>query len=130
MAALSMVTPATISTCILLATLLLFASERVRHDLVALIALFASIVTGLVKPGEAFSGFSDPAVLAVAGVLVVGRAVELSGAASAIAKVAIPAKAGFAVRLTGLLIIAAVVGLHEQHRRSGHHDADRERDCA
>ncbi|QUT06084.1 SLC13 family permease [Sphingobium phenoxybenzoativorans] len=109
MAALSLVSPATLSTCILLATLVLFASERVRHDLVALIALFASVVTGLIRPGEAFAGFSDPAVLAVAGVLVVGRAVELSGAASAIAKFAIPAKAGFAARLAGLLVIAALL---------------------
>ena len=45
----------------------------------------------------------------VAGVLVVGRAVELSSAASAIAKFAIPARAGFAVRLTGLLVIAALL---------------------
>lgn len=101
--------PAALSTGILLATLLLFASERVRHDLVALIALFASIIAGLVKPGDAFGGFSDPAVLAVAGVLVVGRAVELSGAASAIAKTAIPTRARFPVKLAGLLVIAALL---------------------
>ncbi|SEJ90310.1 Citrate transporter [Sphingobium sp. AP50] len=109
MAGLPALSPAMLSTAILLATLVLFASERVRHDLVALIALFASIVAGLVKPGEAFAGFSDPAVLAVAGVLVVGRAVELSGAASWIAKVAIPAKVSFPFRLAGLLVIAALL---------------------
>jgi di/tricarboxylate transporter len=108
-AAIPVLTPATLSSCILLGTLILFASERVRHDLVALIALFASVLTGLVEPRGAFAGFSDPAVLAVAGVLVVGRAVELSGAASAIAKFAIPTKAGFAARLAGLLIIAALL---------------------
>jgi di/tricarboxylate transporter len=101
--------PAGLSTLILVVTLALFASERVRHDLVALIALFASIVTGLVRPGDAFSGFADPAVLAVAGVLVVGRAVELSGAAAGIAKVAIPARAGFPVRLASLLVIGALL---------------------
>jgi len=109
MTVLSALSPAALSTCILLATLVLFASERVRHDLVALIALFASVITNLVRPGEAFTGFSDPAVLAVAGVLVVGRAVELSGAASAIAKVANSARAGFPARLVGLLVIAALL---------------------
>jgi len=103
------VSPAALSTIILLVTLVLFASERVRHDLVALISLFASIVVGLVKPGEAFEGFADPAVLAVAGVLVVGRAVELSGAAAGIAKVAIPSRAAFPVRLGFLLLIGAVL---------------------
>ena len=95
------ISPATLSTIILLVTLVLFASERVRHDLVALVALFASILTGLVKPGDAFQGF--------AGVLVVGRAVELSGAAAGIAKFAIPARAGFPIRLACLLVIGALL---------------------
>lgn len=103
------IAPATLSTIVLLVALALFASERVRHDLVALIALFASIVLGLVKPAEAFGGFADPAVLAVAGVLVVGRAVELSGAAAGIARLTIPARASFPVRLTSLLVIGAVL---------------------
>ena len=100
---------AALSAAILVVTLALFASERVRHDLVALIALFASLVTGLVRPGDAFAGFADPAVLAVAGVLVVGRAVELSGAAASMAKLTIPARAGFPVRLASLLTIGAVL---------------------
>lgn len=103
------ISPAGLSTSILLVTLVLFASERVRHDLVALIALFTSIAVGLVKPGDAFEGFADPAVLAVAGVLVVGRAIELSGAAAGIAKVAIPSRAAFPVRLALLLLIGALL---------------------
>lgn len=106
---LAAVSPAALSTIILLVALVLFASERVRHDLVALISLFASIAVGLVKPGDAFQGFADPAVLAVAGVLVVGRAVELSGAAAGIAKFTIPSRAGFPVRLGCLLLIGAVL---------------------
>lgn len=74
-----------------------------------MIALFATLITGLVKPGDAFQGFADPAVLAVAGVLVVGRAVELSGAASAIARLTIPPRAGFTLRLAGLLLIGALL---------------------
>lgn len=101
--------PAAISALILVGALLLFVSERVRHDLVALIALFACLVTGLVTPSKAFTGFADPAVLAVAAILVVGRAIELSGVASAIARIAIPARASFTIRLSALLAVAMLL---------------------
>lgn len=102
-------TPAMMSALILGGSLIMFVSERVRHDLVALIALFGCLLTGLVTPSQAFSGFADPAVLAVAAILVVGRAVELSGVASAIARVAIPTRAGFATRLATLLAVAMLL---------------------
>ncbi|NIJ24530.1 SLC13 family permease [Sphingomonas japonica] len=100
---------AALSTIVLAITLILFVSEKVRHDLVALIALFACLVLGLVRPAQAFVGFADPAVLTVAAVLVVGRAVELSGVASTIARVAIPESAGFTVRLSLLLVVGALL---------------------
>lgn len=102
-------TPAALSALILVGALILFVSERVRHDLVALIALFACLATGLVSPATAFAGFADPAVLAVAAILVVGRAIELSGAASAIAQVAIPSRASFTARLFALLGVAMLL---------------------
>tara|TARA_R110000868_G_scaffold259743_5_gene517961 strand:- start:1314 stop:3044 length:1731 start_codon:yes stop_codon:yes gene_type:complete len=97
------------SAIILGGALLLFVSEKVRHDLVALIALFSCMAVGLVTPAKAFLGFADPAVLAVAAILVVGRAVELSGIASALAKALIPARAGFGMRLTLLLGVAMLL---------------------
>ena len=103
------VTPALLSTLILIGALALFVSERVRHDLVALAALFACLAAGLVTPMQATSGFADPAVVAVAAILVVGRAVELSGVASAIARMAVPTNWGFAGRLSGLLVLAALL---------------------
>ena len=103
------VSPALLSALILGGALILFVSERVRHDLVAVIALFACLIVGLVDTKTAFSGFADPAVLAVAAILVVGRAVELSGIASAIARVAIPAGVGFGTRLTALLAVAMLL---------------------
>lgn len=103
------ISPVVLSALILGGALLLFISDRVRHDLVALLALFACVAAGLVKPADAFTGFADPAVLAVAAILVVGRAVELSGAAAAIARIAIPARTGFARRLALLLGIAALL---------------------
>lgn len=102
-----LIDPALASTFVLLGSLALFVSEKVRHDLVALLALGACVMLGLVKPGEAFLGFADPAVITVAAVLVIGRAIELSGAAAAIAQRLIPARAPFVVSLTVVLVIGA-----------------------
>lgn len=102
-------TQAQIAALILVGALILFVSEKVRHDLVALIALFACVATGLTKPAAAFAGLADPAVIAVAAILVVGRAVELSGIAAVVARVVIPSRAGFTVRLGGLLLAGAVL---------------------
>jgi len=101
--------PPVLSGCILLVTLLLFVSERVRHDLVAVLALMASIVVGLVGPDEALTGFADPAVIAVAAVLVVGRALELSGVASAITARLMPERASYSLRMAILLTAGAVL---------------------
>lgn len=100
---------AALSAIVLISALVMFVSERIRHDLVALLALLACVVLGLTKPAEAFSGFADPAVIAVAAILVVGRAIELSGIAASFARIAIPARAGFGVRLSGLLVVAAIL---------------------
>lgn len=100
---------AAISAAILIAALALFVSERVRHDLVALLALLACLVTGLVAPREALLGFADPAVIAVAAVLVVGRAVELTGVAGAVTRALVPRSAGFAVQLAILMATGAAL---------------------
>lgn len=101
--------PALLSTLILVFSLVLFVSEKVRHDLVAVLALFACRIGGLTTPDKALAGFGDPAVIAVAAVLVVGRAVELSGIAGVFARTIVPATAGFAVRLSALLLVGAIL---------------------
>ena len=42
---------------VILGMMALFIWGRLRYDLVALLALFASVLLGIVKPEEAFSGF-------------------------------------------------------------------------
>lgn len=64
---------------ILLLALVLFASGKLRHDIVAMIALVAVALAGLVKPTEILSGFGHPAVITVAAVLVVSEALRTSG---------------------------------------------------
>ncbi len=104
-----MISPALLSAVILGFTLVLFVSEKVRHDLVALMALFAALIFGLVTPDAALTGFADPAVITVAAILVVGRALELSGLAVVIARALVPRHLPFPVRLTGILLAGALL---------------------
>ncbi|SDG09532.1 TrkA-C domain-containing protein [Onishia taeanensis] len=67
-------------------TLAAFAWGRFRYDLVALAALLATTLTGLVPANEAFLGFGHPAVITVAAVLVLSRGFERSGLVDVIAE--------------------------------------------
>lgn len=57
----------------------LFVWGRWRYDLIAFSVLLLAVVLGLVEPMEAFEGFGHPAVITVATVLILSRA--LSGSA-------------------------------------------------
>lgn len=57
----------------------LFAWGRLRHDLVALLALAAGLLTGVVPAGKAFLGFANPVIIIIASVLVLSRAIAISG---------------------------------------------------
>ena len=65
---------------ILAITVGMFLWGRWRHDMVAMGALLACVVTGLLPASEAFLGFGHPAVVSVACVLVLSRGLQLSGA--------------------------------------------------
>ncbi len=66
---------------ILTVSLLLFISERLRVDLVALLTMLALTLSGLLSPEEAFSGFSNPAVITVLAIFIVSGGVVRSGLA-------------------------------------------------
>ena len=103
------ITPALASTLVLAVTLALFASNRVRHDLVALLALAACLLLGLVQPGEAFAGFADQSVIVIVAVLIIGRAIELTGVADAVTDRLAALKAPFPLQLGILLVVAAAL---------------------
>jgi di/tricarboxylate transporter len=71
---------------ILVGTVLLFALDKLRYDLVAMLSLSAGVVTGIVPPDKAFHGFSDPVVVVVAAALVVSAGIERSGVVERLAR--------------------------------------------
>jgi len=71
---------------VLAATLVLFVWNRWRYDVVALLALVVSGLTGLVPPEGLFAGFGHPAVVTVAAVLVVSRGMLNAGVVDTLAR--------------------------------------------
>jgi len=71
---------------VLFGTLGLFIWGRWRYDVVALLALLAVAILGLVPSNLVFSGFGHPAVITVAAVLVISQALTNSGAVDKIGK--------------------------------------------
>lgn len=74
-----MTIPQWLSIATLVGMMALFLWGRFRYDVTAVIALLAALAIGIVKPKEAFSGFSDDIVIIVGSALVMSAAVQRSG---------------------------------------------------
>ena len=61
------------------AMMVLFIWGRLRYDLVAMLALLAGVLLGVVPADKAFSGFSDDIIFIIASALLVSAAVAKSG---------------------------------------------------
>ena len=76
---------------VIASAMVLFVWGRWRYDIVALLALLAAVYFGIVSPQEAFTGFGHPAVITVAAVLVIGRALQISGLVDYLVRLLAPA---------------------------------------
>ena len=94
---------------ILAVTVALFVSGRWRHDMVAVAALLACVLAGLLPAASAFAGFGHPAVITVACVLVLSRGLQTSGAVDLLARHVLPAKGGVVLSLAALTGLGAVL---------------------
>ncbi len=71
---------------ILAAAIVLFATEWVRVDVVAIGVVVALMLSGVLSTAEALSGFSNTAVLTIASLFVVGGAVMQTGLAGMVGR--------------------------------------------
>ncbi len=92
----------------LLLVLFLFAWGRIRHDFVAFIALFVLVIAGIITPGKAFIGFAHPAVITVAAVLIIGKALEYSGLIDLLGKWVMKLGKGLLLQIIVLSLMVAV----------------------
>ncbi len=94
---------------ILAGAVALFLWGRWRHDMVALAALIACVVAGLVPGEAAFAGFGHPAVITVACVLVLSRGLQTSGAVDVLSRRLMPPDAGPTLTIATLTGLAAAL---------------------
>lgn len=71
----------TATLIILCLSAILFVSGRIRSDLVAVCAALALVLTGVLTVDEALSGFSNPIVIMMVGLFVVGGGIFSTGLA-------------------------------------------------
>ncbi|GBU13860.1 transporter [Enterobacterales bacterium] len=66
---------------LLAAAMVLFASNKLRMDVVALLVIIAFVMSGTLTLNEAMAGFSDPNVILIAALFVVGHGLVRTGVA-------------------------------------------------
>ena len=95
---------------LLAVTVILFASDRLRPDVVALLVILALSMGGPLTPSEAVAGFGDPLVLLIAGLFVVGEGLVRTGIAYQVGAWLARLAGTSEIRLLVLLMLA-VAGL-------------------
>ncbi len=94
---------------VLAATVVLFISEWLRVDVIAILAMLALAWLRLVTPAQAFSGFASNAVISIIAVMILGYGVDRSGVMQRITGPIVRLAGRSERRLTGL--VSTAVGL-------------------
>ncbi len=88
---------------------LMMASSRVQYDLVAVIVIVSLILSGILTPDEALSGFGSSVVIMVAALMIVGEMLDRTGVAHAIGDQIIKFGGTSENRLVVVLMVTAAV---------------------
>lgn len=91
---------------IVVGAIALFASEKVRVDIVALLVLVLLAVLGLVSPEEALAGFSNEATVTVAAMFALSLGIERSGALEPLGAMLARIRQPWLLTLALMLVIA------------------------
>lgn len=100
--------------CLVLVAVILFATEKLPVDMVALSMMCLLVVLGILTPAEGLQGFSDPATIAVAGMLVLSSGLAATGAVSRVPQLLAPIMRrnfylGIAVMMVAVAVISAFI---------------------
>lgn len=101
-----MSTPQWLTLGIVLCAIVLFASEKVRIDIVALIVVVLLVVLDLVTPAQALAGFSNEATVTVAAMFALSLGIERSGALEPLARLLSRIRKPWLLTLALMLAIA------------------------
>ena len=101
-----METSLTITFVILAAALILFLTDKLPSDLVALLVVVALGVTGVLTPAEAFSGFSRSAVITIISIFVLTEGLQRTGVTDQVGNVLLKVGGRGETRLIVTVMIA------------------------
>ncbi len=88
---------------------ILMASNRIRFDIIALLAVLALMLSGVLTVGQSLAGFGSPVVIMVAGLLVVGEMLARTGVANALGDWVLQRGGGSETRLLVLIMLASAL---------------------
>ena len=94
---------------VLAITIALFASELLPLDVVAVLVVLALMLSHVLSPAEALSGFGDPLVLLIAGMFVIGEGLYRTGVAFRISAWVMEVAGTSEARLLVMLMLAVAV---------------------
>ena len=91
---------------LLAAAIAMFAINKPRMDAVALLMLTVLPFTGVITVDEALAGFSDPNIVLIAALFVIGAGLVQTGVAQQVGDVLVAKAGGNEIRLLALLMLA------------------------
>lgn len=86
-----------------------FATERIRVDVIAMMVLLSLLLTDLLTVEEAFSGFSNPAVITVWAIYIVSEGLFITGIADYLGQRILSISGNNSARLTVVIMVAVGV---------------------
>ena len=91
----------------LLTAAVMFVTNGIRNDLVALLVMLTLMLSGVLTVRESLAGFSDPVVMIVISMFIIGEAVVYTGIARKVGEVIIRGGGTSETRLMIMLMVAA-----------------------
>lgn len=104
-----MTTEIALTLGIILVAIILFATEKVRVDLVALLVLLAVSITGLVSKEEVFLGFANSAVITIWAVYIVSGGLFKTGVADRLGSMILRLSGSSEARLITVIMLTCGV---------------------
>jgi di/tricarboxylate transporter len=93
---------------LLVLAIVLFATESISIDLITLLLLVGLVITGILTPAEAFTGFSSEIIIILASIFVISNALQLTGIMDAMGRALLKMANGSTSRL--MLILMSITG--------------------
>jgi di/tricarboxylate transporter len=90
---------------VLVGAIVLFVSDRLRLDVVAVLALLALVLAGVLPPEDALAGFAEPVVVMIAALFIVGEGLFQTGVARSMGRLPARLAGDSEVRLLVVLML-------------------------